>query len=576
MAYTTAQLRSALLMVDGRATEGGIIDLPPGARLLLDVISEGQAEGDFLNDLETAVAEAKAARDEAVDISNISTPDALVAALVPTSSESATATALAGMFGAGITVRPPASGRSTALIQAAIDKGHSQRAFGATTVYVVGAHEVDVAQGGIPGVGALCLNLKDGVFLAGTGTIKVANGAAEGSGVVVTNTSATITNAGILGGLTIDGNRSGNPASVFANACLFGASGCRFDKVTSVNAGYVGLMMRGDDGERNWITDCLVADCDYIGIQGQKNNGLVVRGNQVYNCGDNGIDIEGNDPAAPSSLGFGGLVHVEGNTVRNCLNGCFLESTGQAIVRGNFFYDIDHGVILNRINSGSYEVTITDNIMKNQPGSHGTAGVIVINASGKALIANNTFDGFTNSIRAQVAELLSIGFNTHRNIDKYLVSAQAGANRLVKSFVGRQVYEGGQTNGLPKTINNVGDSRLYNVLVDAPAMSLELGGPLRDTYYYKSTTTVNNGAWGAYAIFFGGETVVYITANIPAVGEYVKINGAHYYVRANAGGEVKLGNPTTQAAGNFAAAVNGLYPVSVYAANEYTEMVTAT
>ncbi|MBC2931649.1 hypothetical protein [Nocardioides sp. zg-1228] len=47
-------------------------------------------------------------------------------------------------------------------------------------------------------------------------------------------------------------------------------------------------------------------------------------------------------------------------------------------------------------------------------------------------------------------------------------------------------------------------------------------------------------------------------ANIPAEGEYVRITGAHYCVRANACGEVNVGNPSAKAAGNFLAAGNGL------------------
>lgn len=82
MAYTTAQLLGALLTVDGRAVQGGAIELPPNARLLLDVLVEGTEDGALLDEIAAAVVEAKAARDEAVDISGISTPDGLVATLV--------------------------------------------------------------------------------------------------------------------------------------------------------------------------------------------------------------------------------------------------------------------------------------------------------------------------------------------------------------------------------------------------------------------------------------------------------------------------------------------------------------
>ncbi|HEY0889320.1 MAG TPA: SGNH/GDSL hydrolase family protein [Nocardioides sp.] len=81
MAYTTAQLLSALLMVDGRAVEGGpAVELPPNARLLLDVLVEGAEPSDLLGDLAQAVADAQAARDGAVAIAG--PVDATVEALV--------------------------------------------------------------------------------------------------------------------------------------------------------------------------------------------------------------------------------------------------------------------------------------------------------------------------------------------------------------------------------------------------------------------------------------------------------------------------------------------------------------
>lgn len=51
MASTTAQLIAALLTVDGRATEGGIVEMPPNSRLLLDVIVEGSTPGDLIEGL---------------------------------------------------------------------------------------------------------------------------------------------------------------------------------------------------------------------------------------------------------------------------------------------------------------------------------------------------------------------------------------------------------------------------------------------------------------------------------------------------------------------------------------------
>ncbi len=51
MAFTSAQLLGALLTIDGRATEGGIIELPPNTRLLLDVLVEQSTAGDLYDGL---------------------------------------------------------------------------------------------------------------------------------------------------------------------------------------------------------------------------------------------------------------------------------------------------------------------------------------------------------------------------------------------------------------------------------------------------------------------------------------------------------------------------------------------
>lgn len=51
MSLTTAQLMASLLTVDGRSTEGGVVEIPPGARLLLDVIVEGSTPGDLIEGL---------------------------------------------------------------------------------------------------------------------------------------------------------------------------------------------------------------------------------------------------------------------------------------------------------------------------------------------------------------------------------------------------------------------------------------------------------------------------------------------------------------------------------------------
>lgn len=100
MAFTS-QVLGAVLQVDGRMTEGGVIEIVPGARLLLDVGVENVEPGALLDEIATAVSEAQAARDEAVDISGISTSDEVIASRIETPG-TATQTALSATIAAAV------------------------------------------------------------------------------------------------------------------------------------------------------------------------------------------------------------------------------------------------------------------------------------------------------------------------------------------------------------------------------------------------------------------------------------------------------------------------------------------
>lgn len=71
MAYTTAALSGALLVVDGRALDGGTIELPPGSKLLIDTTVEGSEPGDLLEEIAATRDEVVAVRDEIADLALI-------------------------------------------------------------------------------------------------------------------------------------------------------------------------------------------------------------------------------------------------------------------------------------------------------------------------------------------------------------------------------------------------------------------------------------------------------------------------------------------------------------------------
>ena len=65
MGYTTAKLSGALLTVDGRALGNGAVELPPGARLLIDTTVDDVEEGDLLDEIAVARDDTAGLRDEA-------------------------------------------------------------------------------------------------------------------------------------------------------------------------------------------------------------------------------------------------------------------------------------------------------------------------------------------------------------------------------------------------------------------------------------------------------------------------------------------------------------------------------
>ena len=65
MAYTTASLSGALLTLDGRAIGAGVVDLPAGARLLIDTIVGDTEEGDLLGEIAVARDDTQGLRDQA-------------------------------------------------------------------------------------------------------------------------------------------------------------------------------------------------------------------------------------------------------------------------------------------------------------------------------------------------------------------------------------------------------------------------------------------------------------------------------------------------------------------------------
>jgi len=510
-------------------------------------------------------------------------------------------------------------------IQAIIDSGVSSIYF-PDRVFIV-SHNGQTYTGKGTGVG---LKLRSNLKIFGPGTIKYKGGQA-GNFALMANVDDSISNCHVRE-ITLDGNKDNlNAGASVSNLVLFGAKNCSYKEVTSINASYCGLMIRGTDPKSNSIKDCKVDNSGYIGIQCQRHVGLKIVNNTVYNSVDNGIDIEGNDDAGGlTNFGFGKKIIISGNEVDGANSGVFIESTGQTIINGNHIFNVNVGVFVNRIDSGSYMNNINGNMIINMPWqantiyhtgdrvvynskmfectvagtsssiapshSSGTAtdgtvtwsyirsfssnyGMRFTNNVGESMVQNNFIKGFTHGIRCvSTASYLTIVNNTFSDIAKYLVSGAGGTNVLIYSQIGQNYYKGAQSSGFPKTATASTESPIYpsrflNVGITS-AISLSGNAPLRDTYYRLTAPNSNAGTGfsGAYALYDGTDTKVYIPGASVAVGEYVKINGTFYYVSANSGDILTIKN-ASQVSGNYTLATNASYTVYIYRATEYNALI---
>jgi hypothetical protein len=243
--------------------------------------------------------------------------------------------------------------------------------------------------------GAVSLMLKDGVILAGTGTLKVKNGA-YGSGAfyaAIRSASSGLSNAGIRD-ITIDGNKAGNSASTqCSNIVLEAKADIDVTNVRSVNANGHGIMVRGSTATAATnirIRGCYVTAATGIGIQSSQFDGLDIDNNTVVGCGNNGIDIYGEDgDTAPNGSNF----RISNNRVRQTLVGIFLETVQGGIVTGNLVeFSTSSDIHSNRINGEPRHINIAANTCLGSP-----VGFFATGDSGGLTFRNNTVVGATTA-----------------------------------------------------------------------------------------------------------------------------------------------------------------------------------
>lgn len=456
-------------------------------------------------------------------------------------------------------------------IQNAVDSNYPEITFPAGYTFTVSLNPAYTTPEGGTGIG---INLASNKTLRVLGTIKLKAESVGNSSVIIANI-APITNVHILGdGMgIIDGNRI-NVSGSTINACLFKATDCSIEGINAINSSYFGLAFRGVDTiyGRNTIRNCRIDNMASIGIQAEKPVlGIRIEDNTITNCGDNGIDIEGNNASATGydGVSFGKDIIVTGNTVKNTRSGIFLESVGDALVSNNVIDGVDTVCIyINRITSGSFINRISNNKLKNCPTGF---GIRLYNNVGESDITGNYFENLKSSINFHKAVTkVTVGTNSHRGINQFLVEIDTLALSSIKCYVAKQFLldaPNGST-GYPfvaSPISNTANrsNRAYLTRIEN-GYSLELGDTLSAQLIRKVTNTSPNPNWSNnYSTYFAGRTVIKLASIVANDGDYVSINGRIYYITV-LNGEYILKNYLTKLDDDFTTATNGPYPVYVY------------
>jgi len=419
------------------------------------------------------------------------------------------------------------------------------------------------------GTNSVCLNLLSNLKVWGPGGFKLVDGATGTSGAILGNWDGSILSDCIID-VDIDGNKA-NTTGTISGVVFVQGRRCQFVNGRKiVDTTYNGLQFAAYSlacvADRPYISGCT-----YIGIQAQLPDGLQILFPRVYSVGDNAIDIEANGATSDQT-------QIVGPTINGCNNGIFLESTGNVIVNGGTIeVCLSYAIILNQISTAATQNIITGVKMRRGLGVGDTA-IYINNNSGYSSIYGCRFEGYSNSISLNVAVGVHIGVNNHSSVTNTLVKISRSSAALIRSFVDEQILETERSSGKP-----FGCSPISNALNFSDRDYLSTIRPMRalftnavntipdDDYIVQTSTLEFNGGWGAYSIYFGGETLIYKTIGAPTVGNYILINGTLFYVYGSpAGGEFQI-RDSAQLAGDFTATTNGAHATTEY----YPEYMTS-
>lgn len=207
-----------------------------------------------------------------------------------------------------------------------------------------------------PGRGVPCLRLKDSAFGAGA------------YGRLITSLDGTrLTNAG-LRDLDVDGNVSGQNFDAAGNNQVNGilleaASNVHVERCSIHDTNGTGSMVRGTVANPcSTISqrDNVIDNIGNIGLQCSQFDQLVMSGNIINGCLNNGIDIYG-DAGASSPPSQGTRFAIVSNTIHDTLGGIFPETVLTGTINGNVVTGSTYGVTCNRIYSPPGAINISGN-----------------------------------------------------------------------------------------------------------------------------------------------------------------------------------------------------------------------
>lgn len=257
------------------------------------------------------------------------------------------------------------------------------------------------------GVGAVAFILRSGVTLEGVDQARSILRLADaqlgpGTFLRIIGSQGELRDAA-LRSFTLDGNRNGQTGfsdAINGGAIVLGWGGrCEavmVEQVTVRGANGQGIMVLGaveDLGRALRITDCLVERASYIGIQSSQFDGLAIERNTVVDCGDNGIDVYGNNDVSRSTTATSRNGLIRANTIRRCGIGIFLETVADCQTVENDVVDCRlAGVRVNRINGEPRNLLIARNRFRGAQFGVATGG-----DTGGVNIRNNQITGFTTA-----------------------------------------------------------------------------------------------------------------------------------------------------------------------------------